>query len=216
MGGVKRRQAARNAKQARFPCLSVSAVTFLYDDGFCNPVMHALSVAMNEKLDESEAAFEERSSVTETSFGGLPQSDPWAREGDDTDVQQALAHGEAIGAPDSESRVSNEIQKVFEIAGVVLDGNVDWLMRNFEFDVLTREFDRRENEEHDEKIDDESGSPLPETSQRKSGKGFQARNLVRVEETNLLARCGGLRAFHGSTSYRSSETHQILVPDFCR
>jgi len=162
-------------------------------DGFGNTVMHALAVGVNEELDESEASFKQRRTVAEAALKGLPEGNFRARERDNANVQEAFADREAVRAPDDECGVKDKIEQIFELARVVLDRDVEGVMRGFDFDVLVGEFNGDKNQEDHQEIYTEGGGALPEGGQLESCEGFEARKAVWIKEARRLG--GGGKSF---------------------
>jgi hypothetical protein len=66
---------------------------FRDDDGFSQAVLGAAAVGVDDVLDESEAAFKCGGAVAEGSLDRVPEADAGVDEGDDTNLQEALAGG---------------------------------------------------------------------------------------------------------------------------
>jgi len=169
----------------------------LHDDGFGDAVMHALAVDVDEVLDESEAAFEGRGSVAESTLDGLPERDFGVLEGDDADVQQTLAKSESIGAPDGESGIDDEVREVCEFVKAEVNRDLDGMVRGFEFEVLAGDLNRDIDDEDDEEVYYEGGKTLPEGGERTSGERLQTWSLVGIEEARRPRDGESPRKFHG-------------------
>jgi hypothetical protein len=76
---------------------------FRDDDGFSQAVLGAAAVGVDDVLDESEAAFKCGGAVAEGSLDRVPEADAGVDEGDDANLQEALAGG-AGGAGGSACR----------------------------------------------------------------------------------------------------------------
>lgn len=112
---------------------------FIDHDRFCNAIVNALPVVVNKELDEPEPTLQSRGSIAESTLDRLPERDLTLLERDDPDSQQALADRKAVGAPDCETGIHNEPNKVFQIVEIEGDGYVKGMALRLQIKVLLDE-----------------------------------------------------------------------------